>query len=160
MYVAINKDRKVIGYHTDEDVVFEYVLKYNKCAEDDNALYKYVKDKKFDKYLKEHPDASNMYLLAYHSTYIPEKFIDSEMLCEGHYTYDLKTARDTIDTIMSCYDDLSDKDLKTLIKAYRLLGNIIIDIENYTPSYEQLIRNKNHITELMDYNNIYRYNLD
>lgn len=148
MYIVTNKNGTIIGYHSCEDVVFEYVFKYNKYSEKDEAKFDYVKDKKFYKYLKHHKEDERKYLLRFHETYIPEMYLDSESLCDTGFIKDVKYARDTIDTLMSCYDNLDDKDMNRLGKAYRILSDVIKDADNYTADYKQLTYNKQHIAEI------------
>ncbi len=149
MYVVTNKDNKIVGYHATEDVVFEYVIKYNKYSEGDEAKYEYIKDKKFYKYLKHHKGDERKYLLRLNSTYVPEMYIDSESLCDAGFTSELKCARDTLDTLMSCYDNFSDKQMHQLGKAYRILNEVITDAECYTSDMQQLQYHKSHVNELI-----------
>lgn len=149
MFVVTNKKGTIVGYHSSEDVVFEYVIKYNKYSEKDEAKYEYMKDKKFYKYLKHHKEDERKYLLRLNNTYVPEMYIDSESLCDGGFSSEVKYARDTLDTLMSCYDNFTDKQMNQLGKAYRILNEVITDIECYTSDMEQLQYHKNHINEMM-----------
>lgn len=159
MFVVFNKNKKIIGYHSDEDVVFEYTYKYNKYSDIDEAEYKFIKDKKFYKYIKEHKSDDKKYLLKFNNTYVPEKYIDSESLSDTGFIKEVKCAKDTIDTLMSCYDQFNDKELKQLMKTYKILDNVIRDAENYTADLEVLQRNKDHISELCDSDTWLRYDI-
>lgn len=159
MYVVRNKKGVIVGYHPTEDVVFEYVLKYNKYSEDDEVDFEYVKDKKFYKYLKHNKEDDRKYLLRYNNTYIPEMYIDSVSLCDNGFIRDIKYARDTLDTLMSCYDNFSDKQMRQLGKAYRIMNEVITDAECYTPDIKQMNYNRQHISEMMDYNKFLYYDL-
>ena len=160
MYVATNKDGTIVGYHVSEDVVFEYVLKYNKYSEHDEVDFSYVKDKKFYKHLKKHKEDDKKYLLRYNSTYIPEMFIDSETLCDNGFIQEMKYARDTIDTLMSCYDNLDDKQMKQLGQAYKIMNSVINECAEYTPDIRTMWNNKHHIAEMCTSDEIFRYNLE
>lgn len=160
MYVVINKNNKIVGYHNDEDIVIEYVIKYNKSNDKDSAKYEYVKDKKFKKHLKKHPEDDNKYLLQYNNTFVPQKFLDSESLFDNDFINDVKYSKNTIHTLLCKYEDFDNKQIKSLMKAYLILDRVINDVGSFTQSYDQLVYNKNHISELMDSNDIYRYDIN
>lgn len=159
MYVVRNKEGIIVGYHTSEEVVFEYTLKYNKYSQKDEAEYQYIKDKKFYKYLKHHKNDDRKYLLRYNNTYVPEMYIGSEHLCENGFIQEVKLSKDTIDTLMTCYDNLDDKQMKQLIKAYKILDSIIKECEDYTPDINQLNHNKMHVSELYDSEYLFKYDI-
>lgn len=159
MYVVTNKNNEIVGYHADESVAFEYVLKYNKYSDKDEVDFHFIKDKKFKKYLKDHRGDKNKYLLRFNNTYVPEMFLDSEQLSDNGFIQEVKYARDTIDTLMSCYDNIDDKQLKQLMKSFRIISDIIIDAENYTADINILKYHKQHISELIDSDKLFRYNI-
>ena len=160
MYVVKNKEGAIVGYHVSEEVVFEYVLKYNKYSEHDEANFEYIKDKKFYKYIRKNKGDDKKYLLRYNNTYIPEMFIDSETLVDNGFIQEIKYSRDTIDTLMSCYDNLDDKQMKQLGQAYKILSNIIKECSDYTPDIGVMWANKHHIAEMTNSDDIFRFNLE
>lgn len=131
----MDSDEKIVAYHEDKEVVEDYIynaIRSNKLCNDDLRLVK-IKDKLITK----NRNLDDLYLVRYGSTYIQTGYLLYLQLVSNDAANENKYLIDLLLRTLEIYD-LSDKDVKTITKAVKVINKIIETEDSYTPSIKEL----------------------
>lgn len=147
MYLICTKNDYIIAY-TDNLLIAEiYINNYNKDSEDNSAYYKKISNKKFKKILENKPYLIDRELVEYHKTYIPLEFLEYIQLSSNFLVEDEVSMLKLLVDMVYKREDITDKDRKTLYKAYIILKELYNEDGSYTPNIGELNRIKNYYDE-------------
>ena len=138
MYAVYDDDKHIVAIHDDIHVVEKYVKSVYRCH---NILLQFKKVKKSS--LNKPEIYDDLYLVRYADTYVQSGYLQYIDFAQSQFIEDDLQARDILMRIIE-FSDLSRKEEKKLLKAVKVLDNILKEDREYTTTLDELKNLKNH----------------
>lgn len=137
MYAVYDNDRQeFVAFHEEKEVVTSYLINIVKNHQDEEVPLSICKLK--NKKAKRIENFEGLYLVRYNDTYVQSDWVEYIGICSDDLVADDKFVKDILLRMLECGRVTDKKEIKTIVRAIKIIDRLLEDSKTYTPTLKEL----------------------